>query len=297
MEQRTEHELTENKDLQPENPLSGNGEKEAGKGRLTGKQHWEDRWDRVKLPAIIDPDTSNVIAREILNVWDRYLPVPRFDAPFSALEVGGAPGPFLAYMAKYMGYQAFAIDYSEVGCRKMKENFDLLGLDVTIYHRDFFDDLSDIPRFDLVFSMGFIEHFGDLNDVVARHVRLLKEGGFLVLGVPNFRGISQKVLSRLTPNLISMHNLDTMDIQQWDRFESLFGLEPLFKEYLGGFEPKNFRRCENQTLKNQAIRLFFKSVRFLVTDPFPFLRKYNSVNWSAYLMGVYRLGKKENGQA
>lgn len=263
--------------------------KQENKGRLTGKQHWENRWERVKLPTIIEPDTPNAVAKEILKIWDRFFPETKSYEPFHALEIGGAPGPFLAHMAKYRGYQASAIDYSDVGCEKMKENFNLLNLDVTIYRRDLFDDLTDLPRFDLVFSMGFIEHFDDLDDVVGRHVNLVRKGGMLVLGVPNFRGISQKVLSRLTPRLISMHNLEAMDIHQWDSFESLYGLEPLFKGYIGGFEPKNFRRCENKTLKNQTIRLFFKTVRFFVTDPFPFLRRYNSVNWSAYLLGVYRL--------
>ncbi|MFO8084059.1 MAG: glycosyltransferase [Desulfobacterales bacterium] len=281
--------MTETIHLQPEQTSDEAMENQADKGCLTEKQHWENRWDRVKLPAIIEPDTPNMVAGEILKVFDQYLPVSKPDVAFNVLEIGGAPGPFLAHMTKYRGYRAFAIDYSDVGCKKMKENFDLLGLDVTLYHRDFFDDLSDLPQFDLVFSMGFIEHFDDLNDVVGRHVKLVKKGGILVLGVPNFRGISQKVLSRLTPNLISMHNLEAMDIHRWDHFESIYGLEPMFKGYIGGFEPKNFRRCENKTLKNQAIRLFFKTARFLVTDPFPFLRRYNSVHWSAYLMGVYRV--------
>ncbi len=254
------------------------------KGRLTEKKHWEEVWDKAKLPSIVESGDKHPINKEILKVLDRFLPEGRL----TAMEIGGAPGQFLAYLSKYRGYEAYAMDYSDIGCRKTKENFDALGLKITIYNRDFFDDLSDLPRFDLVFSMGFIEHFDDLEDVVQRHVGLLTKGGLLVLGVPNFGGFNGRILKRLAPKLLSMHNLEAMDARRWERFESAFGLEKLFLEYIGGFEPKNFRRCENKTWKNQAIRLFFKTVRTLATDPFPFLRNFNSPRWSAYLLGIYR---------
>ena len=67
------------------------------------------------------------------------------------MEIGGAPGQFIAYLSKYHGYEASVIEYSETGCQKTKENFALLGLNVKVYNRDFFGDLSDLPRFDVVF--------------------------------------------------------------------------------------------------------------------------------------------------
>jgi len=71
----------------------------------------------------------------------------------------------------------------------MREAFEIRNLDVTIYNRDIFGDLSDLPSFDIVFSMGFIEHFSDLDSIVGKHVELLKKHGILLLGVPNYRGI------------------------------------------------------------------------------------------------------------
>jgi SAM-dependent methyltransferase len=252
---------------------------------LTKKDHWEDRWKRIRLPAEIRQDTANPLAKEILKVFDTYLP---HRAGLTILEIGGAPGHFLAYFAKRFGYSASAIDYSDIGCEKMRENFDIMNLDLTIYTRDIFSDLSDLPRFDIVFSTGFIEHFSNLDTVVGKHVELMKKGGILVLGVPNFRGITQFVLKRLTPRLLSMHNLEAMDIRNWESFEREYGLKTIFKAYIGGFEPRNFRRCENRTIKNQLIRLFFKPVRILITDRFRFLRRFNSIYWSAYLLGLYR---------
>ena len=111
-----------------------------------------------------------------------------------------------------------------------------MNLDITIYNRDIFSDLSDLPRFDIVLSRGFIEPFASPDLIVAKHVELLKKDGVLVLGVPIFRGITQFILKRLTPRLLSMHNLEAMDIKNRESFEKKYWLETIFKAYIGGVE-------------------------------------------------------------
>jgi len=254
------------------------------KEQLTEKKYWDNHWNKVRLPIIIEPKTKHPINKEVIRAFEKFLPKKKL----SAVEIGGAPGQFVAYLNKYHGYKTSVIEYSDIGCRKTKENFDLLGLDVNVYKQDFFGDFSDIPPFDIVMSMGFIEHFNDLEEVFRRHVKLLQKGGFLVLGVPNFRGISQKVLALTAPDMLSRHNLKAMDLKNWSTLETTYGLVPLFKGYLGGFEPKYLKRCERRTLRNLSIRYFFKMLQILMS-PFAFLRKYNSPAWSAYLMGIYKL--------
>jgi 2-polyprenyl-3-methyl-5-hydroxy-6-metoxy-1,4-benzoquinol methylase len=107
----------------------------------------------------------------------------------------------------------------------MREAFEIANMDVTIYNHDIFSDLSDLPRFDIVFSMGFIEHFSDLGSIVGKHVELLKKHGILLLGVPNYPGISQFVLKRLAPRLLSTHNLEAMDIKNWKFLKKCTGLK------------------------------------------------------------------------
>jgi len=252
--------------------------------RLTEKNYWEDRWDKVRLPAIVEPTTKHPVAREILRIFQHHLPT----GDLSVVEIGGAPGQYCAYLSKYHGYHPSIIEYSEIGCEKTRENFDMLALDVIVFQRDFFSDLSDLPRFDVVMSLGFIEHFNDLDDVFRRHVSLLRKGGILVLGVPNFRGITRKVLARMAPDTLARHNLEAMDLKNWGTLETTYGLTPLFKGYLGGFQPKNLKRCERRTAVNLCIHYAFKGLDRLMSF-FPFLRKRNSPAWSAYLLGVYRL--------
>jgi 2-polyprenyl-3-methyl-5-hydroxy-6-metoxy-1,4-benzoquinol methylase len=40
-----------------------------------------------------------------------------------------------------------------------------------------------------VISFGFIEHFDNPENVIQKHLDLLKPGGILIVGVPNFTGI------------------------------------------------------------------------------------------------------------
>jgi SAM-dependent methyltransferase len=251
--------------------------------RLTTKEDWEAKWDRVRLPAVISSKTKHPVAQEILSVFQKYLPRDRL----SAVEVGGASGQFMAYLSKHLDYEANIIDYSAIGCKKTKENFDLLALDVNVYQQDIYDDLSCLPLFDVVYSLGFIEHFRDWHGILRRHVDLLKKDGILILGVPDYRGVGQKVLSRTAPKMLARHNLEAMDIHNWAVLEKTYKLTCLFKGYIGGFQPKNLKRCEDRTPINLTARYFFKWLHYLV-NALPYLRKINSPAWSAYLMGVYQ---------
>ena len=251
---------------------------------LTEKEYWDGRWEKVKLPTELTEENAGIVTKEMLQIIKRYLPGKD---GLDILEIGGAPGHWLAYFAKKYHYRIHALDYSKVGCEKLLENFGLLNLDATIYSRDILsDDLSDLPRFDIVYSLGFIEHFSDLDLVVERHLALLKDGGILMLGVPNFLGISRLVLKRLAPQTLSRHNLLNMDINNWRPCEERFRLEVLFRDYAGGFEPGNFRRCEDRTIPNLAMRLIFKLLR-ISFGRIRYLRRFNSKYWSAYLLGIY----------
>ncbi|MBN2131852.1 MAG: class I SAM-dependent methyltransferase [Sedimentisphaerales bacterium] len=252
--------------------------------RLTERDYWDNRWDKTQLPTILEPTTRHPVAREMLRLFETHLP----KGDLSAVEIGGAPGRNSAYLSKYYRYRPSIIEYSESGCDKTRENFKRLGLDVTVYQQDFFGDLSQLPRFDVVMSFGFIEHFSDVPGVLRRHVSLLREGGFLVLGAPNLRGISQKILARTAPEMLARHNLEAMDIRNWQMLEDECGMTALFKGYIGGFQPRNLKRCERRTPLNLCLRYSFKALDRLIS-PLAFLRRYNSPAWSAHVMGIYKL--------
>ena len=254
---------------------------------LTDSALWDGVWSKTVLPAEMKRARTSVMLNAMLDVFDRFLPA---DRPQRVLEVGGAPGQYLVYQYRRGGHEIHCMDYAEVGCAKARENFALLGIPGQVHLQDLFADGPALPAFDFVYSLGLIEHFEDLCGVVERHVRLVRPGGTLLLGCPNYRGINRWILSRLAPKLLAVHNLDTMDLQRWDEFERRLGLRRLYRGYIGGFDPMPLLRLENPTAGNrllrQAVRATVLLRRWQARLRIP--RLLNGMAISAYCMGVYQ---------
>jgi SAM-dependent methyltransferase len=251
--------------------------------KLTGQTFWEDYWEGK--PGNGSRKKTTLLIREILKTFDRYLPESK---GLTILEVGGAYGEYLLYLTRRFDYNAFSLDYSRVGNEQTLETFSKAGIPVEVFERDLFSDNSDLPKFDIVYSLGFIEHFDDPGMVVAKHLDLLKPGGILLLGVPNYAGIYQPVLKRLAPSIAETHNMQIMNLDNWKGFEQKLSLQPIFTGYVGGFEPLNMKKMEVRTIANRIIYFFTRVLMVLFSFRMQFLRKFNSKYWSGYLMGIYR---------
>jgi len=88
--------------------------------------------------------------------------------------------------------------------------------------------------------------------VVARHVRLVKPGGYLALGVPNLCGVYGWFMRVLRPKTYATHGIGAMDIAAWSEFEARFELQTIFKAYVGGFGPRIFWSRNELRLRNQT---------------------------------------------
>ena len=108
--------------------------------RLTSKEYWNQYWSHVKLPSVASRELHDAITSAVLDIFDRFFPGT---AGAKALESGGAPGQFLAYGVGEYGWEAHALDYSDVGCRMTVENFQKLGLPVVVHNEDLFNRAYD----------------------------------------------------------------------------------------------------------------------------------------------------------
>jgi SAM-dependent methyltransferase len=252
---------------------------------LTDEAFWDAYWRQLRLPVEVTDTRSSPYQREILRVFKRFVPEGR---DLRAIEIGGAPGGYLAYIARTFSHETSAIDSSAVGCRKLEENFQLLHIPVSVYCRDVLEgDLSDLPRFDLVYSLGVIEHFTDPLPMIRKHVALAKPGGLVILGLPNFLGVSRPILRLTRPELSSAHNLRTMDLRTWAGFEREMGLEVLFRGYVGGWEPRIYA-IRQQHMRGQWVNVPIRAAA-KVMDALGPIRRLNARAWSGYAMGVYRV--------
>ena len=251
--------------------------------KLTGKNFWETYWETDTGKKKKNRPSLSML--ELLKSFDEHLP---HKPGLTALEIGGAKGEYLLYMVKRFGYEGHSLDYSTTGNDQTLETFSRAGQTVRVYERDLFSDNSDLPQFDIVFSLGFIEHFDDAVPVIGSHLKLLKPGGILLLGVPNYSGIYHCVLKRLAPSIQITHNLGIMDLGTWEKFEKEFGLTTVYKGYIGGFEPLNMKKLENKNLINRLIYFKIQVLTVIFSFRFRVLRKFNSARISSYMIGIYR---------
>ena len=116
------------------------------------------------------------------DIFERYLDP---DSGKTILEIGCADSDFLCYLAKRYGYKAYGIDYSDA-ISKTADIFKFNNLaEPTLYKEDFFNWNPD-KQFDVVCSFGFIEHFENLDTVIAKHAELVSDNGKIIITLPHF---------------------------------------------------------------------------------------------------------------
>ncbi len=149
----------------------------------------------------------------LLEICKNYLPK---DGSLKFIEVGCSPGYNAIDFHNLFGYQSFGVDYSAPGCDLTRKLFSINGLEPdNVILSDFLsDEFQEKYKnfFDIVSSFGVLEHFDDSKEAVEKHINLLKDGGFLVITIPNIRGLLNRVLtSYFNEMIIPYHNLDIMD--------------------------------------------------------------------------------------
>jgi 2-polyprenyl-3-methyl-5-hydroxy-6-metoxy-1,4-benzoquinol methylase len=97
------------------------------------------------------------------------------------LDVGCGSGAILNGIKKRTGCQVYGVDISENAVQSAKK---LFGIDV------FKGDIKEVSwpgnSFDVITAWQYLEHVNDPNQNVEKMSQLLKNNGWLILGVPNF---------------------------------------------------------------------------------------------------------------
>ena len=226
---------------------------------ITDKDFWVNYWKNIKIPVTVNYQFKN--DRVIAQTIKQY--VPKAAGEQWAFEVGCAPGKWLIFLNKELDYNVVGYEYIDTAAEKTKENLvsqNISQNQFNVITGDFNkNELKD--SYAVVLSLGFIEHFTDLNSVMLKHLSLVDKNGYLVLGVPNLKGINyylQKVIDRyLVHKMLPSHNLEAMDVEKYVDFAKANGLKLLFVGYVGGFERGLFFVNE---ISNVPLRLLMKAI-------------------------------------
>ncbi len=251
----------------------------------TGRSFWNAFWEGIRLPQRVDYKFRNdaVIADRIKAH------IPKGGGKRTMLEIGCAPGKWLIFFYEELSYCVKGYEYVEAAAKKTIENLtmnhvprDLFEVTIADFRR-----INDTKKYDVVLSLGFVEHFNDFERILEKQLTMVKENGHLIVGVPNFRGISGIFQYIIDPHLknkiLPNHNLKAMDRKQYLKFAKSHGLAVLFSNYIGGFEPALFNF---DAIPNQLVKKSLKSVAFSLSTRFP--RIFDNSIISGYLLSIFK---------
>lgn len=202
--------------------------------RLTDVVYWEENWWKGQRPKRLwlyrDFDFETVCLLRVAGRLNRSTAETR---RARVLEAGAGGSLVLPYLARKFGCRIFGSDFSLSGCRLLRSNAALVGVECGVVREDLFQSSLRPKSFDLVYSSGLVEHFDDTRAAVAEHLRLLKPGGQLVLIVPNLQGVQGRIWKRLAPPLWERHRVFG-PAELADLLKTL-GMESVRSGYLGSF--------------------------------------------------------------
>jgi len=149
--------------------------------RLSMRHERERHWDSIA--ASMDLDTrifyASYVGQSVLASLGELLPARLDDA--AVLDIGCGTGRYFPFFASLGARCQVGVDIGEkllAVCRRRNATVHLARSDAA---RLPFADQS----FDIVLSMGLIEHFRDPAPILAEFTRLVRNGGILVLETPN----------------------------------------------------------------------------------------------------------------
>jgi SAM-dependent methyltransferase len=256
------------------------------KNELTESEFWDRYWENLVLPATVDIENSfdRCLAKSFERILLSYGLTGRF------LEVGAAPGKWLNYF-EVAGLNVVGIDYSVQGVCATKLNFDLLNMtSAEIWNSDFLT-MTPKPEFDVVASFGFIEHFDDAASILLKHAAWIRPGGYLIIGVPNFRFFHGFIQKHLDPLVFRSHNCTVMSKEFFKSLEHSSNLKLIDFSYIGSFEPSLPMRIGKRSgMSGKSAQFLLRiilQILFVLRKPH-FLDKLNNKMVSSYIIGVYK---------
>jgi len=250
---------------------------------ITEKGFWDDFWANLKLPCKANQNFSNdrIIADFIKNT------VPKGENKRTALEVGCAPGKWMIFLDNDLNYVTEGCEYLESAVKITQKNLEMSGINNAVIHTgDFLSYDFGGKQYDLVISLGFIEHFSNPQIVIEKMCKCLKMNGILVIGIPKFTGlnnfIARNVDKTLKNKLLPAHNLKIMNLHFFHELSENGALKPIKIIYSGGFEPALYNISSTP--------IWFKLLFHFVTLVFHnrIAQIISSEFYSSYILAAYK---------
>jgi 2-polyprenyl-3-methyl-5-hydroxy-6-metoxy-1,4-benzoquinol methylase len=225
-----------------------------------GQEYWNQNWQRQPLPALWDVDGNSLRSyaeRRFFRCISDVLTARNLThAGKSLVEVGCARSAVLPLFSSKLGFSIAGIDYSPVGCEQTRAILDRENIDGDVIETDVFSPSADLlGRFDVVLSIGLVEHFSDTTAILRALSDLLRPGGIIITIVPNMNGATGLIQKMLDRGVFDIHLPLTRE-QLSDAHISA-GLHVEGCDY---FLPSSFGVCNLNTTSRTTAKWWLKKV-------------------------------------
>jgi SAM-dependent methyltransferase len=131
-----------------------------------------------------------VLLPEMINQRLRRKDIFPYQGEGKLLDVGCGPGANIARFLEY-GWDAYGVDVSEIAVVHARKR-----LGNRIFHGDLFSQEFNSGSFDLILFRHSLEHVHDPVGILKEAHRILRDGGLLVLLLPNIGSWEAKLFSK-----------------------------------------------------------------------------------------------------
>ncbi len=186
--------------------------------------YWEDNWNDIPIPQEVKSEDIH----EIHQIISKILPDP--DNELTLIEIGCAPGGWLAYFHNSFRCTVSGIDYATQACKKTIENLKLQNIPNNVLYADFFE--FEHEPYDVVFSSGFIEHFKEIMPVIEKTVSLCKpSSGLVICIIPSMQGVNRWISKTFRPDVAAGHF--PINKEELREYHESCGVKTLYCDYAG----------------------------------------------------------------
>ena len=250
--------------------------KEINNNEITSQSYWEHYYQNNIV--------NHELNKSLGDIYDKYWTICVNERTKSVIEIGAFPGRYLAYVAKKFNLYPTGLDFQS-DLTQIKRNLHASGVfSYELINEDFLK-WETKKKYDLVLSFGFIEHFKNYNEVIAKHFQLLNKGSKVFFVIPNKRYLRKWYGLIADRENLKAHNLEVMSVDIFKRAAIQNNMEIEVLEYFGPFQyalhgdtPNTFRN-----LVYNSFRILFKkfNLNSLVV-------KYPSKIWSSSIICIMK---------
>lgn len=186
-----------------------------------------DYWENIQGNPCVDLDKNNIIKEWI----ESHIDLKKIKR---CVEIGCYPGRYLSIFGDH-GVEVNGVDYLP-NVSRIEELCISKGYKTGKFYCLDFHAQKLNEKFDCVYSLGFIEHFDDWENVFKKHLDLVTEEGLIIVEAPNFKGWMQRIPRLLFDcKTLKKHNLSSMDLTKWEKIIKENGFETITADYFGGY--------------------------------------------------------------